>query len=408
MYGFVYITTNHINGKRYIGQRKYDKQGKWKEYLGSGVVLSKAIKKYGLENFSKEIIENCKTKEELNAREKFWINYFNAVNSDNFYNIAKGGDGGNTLAGYTEQQLEEHSKILSNALKGVINQGINNPKSKRVICLNNMKIFDTTVEAGKYANVCDVTIQDCCNGKIHTAGIDPITKERLQWEYYYPNKEYELKIIQKKNNHPNIKKVICYTTNEIFDSTKDASKKYNISESGIRGCCNFKYSSYGKLEDGTRLQWFYYDYYISDEFDINNHEIKQKNSDIKIPVYMYDFDGNYIQGFTSQNEANEYLGNRKNGASQILRCCREERPTAFGYIWRFYSTNKIDAIDVKNRIRNKAVLQYSDSMELLNKFENANLASIYLRNDLSCVNGIRSCCNNLCKTAYGYIWKYAS
>ena len=123
---------------------------------------------------------------------------------------------------------------------------------------------------------------------------------------------------------------------------------------------------------------------------------------------MYDFDGNYIQGFTSQNEANEYLGNRKNGAGQILRCCREERPTAFGYIWRFYSTNKIDVIDVKSRIRNKTVLQYSDSMELLNKFENANLASIYLRNDLSCVSGIRSCCNNSCKTAYGYIWKYAS
>ena len=49
MYGFIYITTNHINGKKYIGQRKYDKQGKWKEYLGSGVVLSKAIKKYGIE-----------------------------------------------------------------------------------------------------------------------------------------------------------------------------------------------------------------------------------------------------------------------------------------------------------------------------------------------------------------------
>ena len=46
MYGFVYITTNHVTGKQYIGQRKYDKQGKWKEYLGSGVILSKAIKKY--------------------------------------------------------------------------------------------------------------------------------------------------------------------------------------------------------------------------------------------------------------------------------------------------------------------------------------------------------------------------
>lgn len=408
MYGFIYITTNHVNGKQYIGQRKYDKQEKWKEYLGSGVILSKAIKKYGAENFSKQIIEDCDTKEELNLKEKFWINYYDAVNSDNFYNIAEGGDGGNTIVGYTEKQLEEHSKKLSKAFKGVINQGINNPKSKQVICLNNTKIFDTTVEAGKYASVCDATIQACCNGKIHTAGIDPITKERLQWEYYYPNKEYKLKTIQKKSNHPNIKKVVCHTTKEVFDSAKIASKKYNISESGIRDCCNFTYSSYGKLENGTRLQWFYYDYYISDKFDINNHKIKQKNSDIKIPVCMYDFDGNFIQEFNSQIEANKYLGNKKNGTSQILKCCREECLTAFGYIWRFYSTDKIDITNIKNKIRNKTILQYSCSMELLNKFENANLASIYLKNDLSCASGIRNCCNNLCKTAYGYIWKYAS
>lgn len=408
MYGFIYITTNHINGKRYIGQRKYDKQGKWKDYLGSGVVLSKAITKYGIENFSKEIIEECNSKKELNEREKYWISYYNAVNSNDFYNIASGGDGGNTLVGYTDKQLKIHSKVLSHALKGVVNQGIDNPNTKQVICLNNMKIFDTTVEAGKYGGVCDVTIQSCCKGITHTAGIDPTTCERLQWEYYYPNKEYELKNIKKKNNHPNIKKVICYTTREIFDSAKEASKKYNISESGIRSCCNFKYSAYGTLSDGTRLQWFYYDYYLSDDFNINSHQIKIKNSDVKIPVYMYDFNGNFIKGFKTQAEANEYLGNHKNGTSQILSCCRDKKPSAFGYIWRFYKKDKIDSIDIKNRVRNKSVLQYSLSMELLNEFENTKEASNYLVNDDSYISGIRNCCNNRIKTAYGYIWKYAS
>lgn len=407
MYGFIYITTNHINGKQYIGQRKYDKQNKWKDYLGSGIILSKAIDKYGIENFSKEIIEECNSKKELNEREKYWITYYNAVNSEHFYNIASGGDGGNTLAGYTDEELEIHSKKLSNALKGVINQGANNPRAKQVICLNNMKVFNTTVEAGKYGNVCDVTIQSCCKGITHTAGTDPITGERLQWEYYYPGKEYKLKIIKKKNNHPNIRKIICYTTKEIFDSAKEASKKYNISESGIYSCCNFKYSTYGTLSDGTRLQWFYYDYYLSDNFNINNHQIKIKSSDIKIPVYMYDFNGKFIKGFKTQEKANEYLGNRKKGTSQILRCCRGERPSAFGYIWRFYKKDKIESIDIKNKIKNKSVLQYSDDMKLLNKFENANDASMHIKNNLSCVFGIRKCCNNTQKTAYGYIWKYA-
>ena len=64
MYGFIYITTNHINGKKYIGQKKYDKSGKWKKYLGSGLALKNAITKYGVENFSKEIIE------ELNSVQK--------------------------------------------------------------------------------------------------------------------------------------------------------------------------------------------------------------------------------------------------------------------------------------------------------------------------------------------------
>lgn len=276
MYGFVYLTTNNINGKKYIGQRKYDKEEKWKDYLGSGIILSRAIDKYGRENFSKEIIEECETKATLNDREMYWIEYYDAVNSDDFYNIAKGGDGGDTTAGYSEEQKIVHSNNKSKALKGKINQGANNPSAKQVICLNNMMIFDTTVEAAKYANVKDYMIQFCCRGNTYYAGVDPITKEKLQWEYYYPDKEYRLKTISRKNNHPNIKKVICYTTQEVFNSAKEAGERYQLSQSGIRECCNFHYSSYGQLEDGTRLQWFYYDYYVSDDFDIEKHKIKPK------------------------------------------------------------------------------------------------------------------------------------
>ena len=91
-YGFIYITTNNVNGKKYIGQKKY--YGNHEVYIGSGVALKNAINKYGKENFTREIIENCKSKEDLDSREKYWIKYYNATESEDFYNITSGGDGG--------------------------------------------------------------------------------------------------------------------------------------------------------------------------------------------------------------------------------------------------------------------------------------------------------------------------
>lgn len=122
-YGFIYITTNHVNNKKYIGQKKYDRENRWRDYLGSGVHLKRAIEKYGNENFSKEIIEECYSKEELDEKEIYWINYYNAVESDEFYNISPGGDGGNTIAGYTDDQLKEYKIRKSELLKIVSPKG---------------------------------------------------------------------------------------------------------------------------------------------------------------------------------------------------------------------------------------------------------------------------------------------
>ena len=88
MYGFIYITTNLINGKQYIGQHKGDGND---DYLGSGDRLVMAIKKYGKQNFKREILEFANSVEELNELERYYIALANAVKDDNYYNIAHGG-----------------------------------------------------------------------------------------------------------------------------------------------------------------------------------------------------------------------------------------------------------------------------------------------------------------------------
>lgn len=85
----IYKTTNLINGKIYVGQDKYNNC----YYKGSGLKLRSAIRKYGIDNFKKEILEHCSSKEHMDAREKYWISELNSRDNAIGYNIAGGGEG---------------------------------------------------------------------------------------------------------------------------------------------------------------------------------------------------------------------------------------------------------------------------------------------------------------------------
>ena len=112
MYGYVYLTTNKINNKKYIGKHKSESFDE--SYKGSGIYLNHAINKYGKDNFVTEILEWCETREELNQREQYYIDYHNAIYRDDFYNIAHGGEGGDTYSGLSEKaKLEFKDKIRS-------------------------------------------------------------------------------------------------------------------------------------------------------------------------------------------------------------------------------------------------------------------------------------------------------
>jgi hypothetical protein len=105
----IYEITNNINGKIYIGKDVFNK----KTYYGSGVLIKRAIKKYGKDNFSKKIIDTANSYEELSKKEVYWINKYRETND--LYNITKGGDGGDTLS--THPDIEKIKIKISNSSK---------------------------------------------------------------------------------------------------------------------------------------------------------------------------------------------------------------------------------------------------------------------------------------------------
>jgi group I intron endonuclease len=117
----IYKTTNLINGKIYVGQDSNNNP----EYLGSGLLLEKAFLKYGMNNFKKEILEKCLSKEELDLREIFWIEKLNSIDKKIGYNIAKGGAGGDTISGKSDNEI--FRKFLSERNKKFYKDKSNHP-----------------------------------------------------------------------------------------------------------------------------------------------------------------------------------------------------------------------------------------------------------------------------------------
>lgn len=116
---YVYEITNIINGKKYIGKRSCNCPIKEDKYMGSGVLLKKAIKKYGVENFKKEILEVCYNEELALDREAYYIEQVKAYNDVNYYNISSGGNGGyRNFAGKTEEEIQLWKKRMSVSRKG--------------------------------------------------------------------------------------------------------------------------------------------------------------------------------------------------------------------------------------------------------------------------------------------------
>ncbi|HMS90753.1 MAG TPA: GIY-YIG nuclease family protein [Candidatus Absconditabacterales bacterium] len=204
---YVYITTNLINKKYYIGKHKGEVDDR---YLGSGVVLKQAIEKYGKDNFEKEILVICSTEEEANHWERITIQEH--LSDPNCYNIAPGGEGGYTIKHFSE---EEKQKVRQKASKSYKQYIISHPEEvksrqerQKVTLLSNIENHRKAVKEGLLTR----------SEEDKKAQHEKITQKKLDNGYY---SEYQL---------------IDPEGNTVMQSigAENIAKKYGATPNGIR------------------------------------------------------------------------------------------------------------------------------------------------------------------------------
>ena len=150
---FVYKITNIINKKVYIGQTIRSPKERFQRHIADAIHgkldthLSRAIRKYGACNFALEVIDTASDREELNEKEKYWIEHYDSCHMG--YNTAPGGwaCGGNTYANL-DNLNEVRQKLSASKMGG------KNPYSKKVLVTDmisgNSMLFHSMQEAADY------------------------------------------------------------------------------------------------------------------------------------------------------------------------------------------------------------------------------------------------------------------
>src|SRR5271170_5866256 len=113
----IYLITNKVNGKRYIGQTVQILKKRWSGHLstarrGRGLALYHAIRKYGEEAFEISPLAVCRSKAAMDAAERWFIRMYESNNPEFGYNLSTGGEG---RTGIHQSLSVEHKAKISQA-----------------------------------------------------------------------------------------------------------------------------------------------------------------------------------------------------------------------------------------------------------------------------------------------------
>lgn len=114
----VYMHTNKINNKKYVGMTKQNPESRWRHGSGyKGMIFYNAINKYGWDGFNHEIIYDGLNHEEACDLEKYLIKSYNTTSKKYGYNRDAGGTSGKELSAETKALIGSYHKGKKLSLK---------------------------------------------------------------------------------------------------------------------------------------------------------------------------------------------------------------------------------------------------------------------------------------------------
>ena len=281
----IYMYINKVNGKRYVGKAK-DFNKRHNQHLKGKLLIDKKLREYGEENFEIVILEgNIETDSQLGQLEDFYINkYETYCKNGKGYNIAKGGHGGDTLKGMTDEQYKEWYRKNSESKKGILATD----EARK----NMSEAQKQRVQQEDYVN--------SFKGKHHTD----------EWK-----QQHSEKVKGRKHTEEELEKM-CSSQKQRWQNITDEEriefgKKVSERQTGEK---NPMYGKHCTEEHKRKIK--------------ENHPNRKK-------VYQYDLDGNYIQTFDSIADAQRAVGIK----SGVRLCCQGKIKQAGGYKWKFKEEN---------------------------------------------------------------------
>lgn len=292
----IYKIENLINHKIYIGQSiEIERRLQKHKTIKDDLYIHRAIQKYGVKNFSFDIIQKCSQKQ-LDEKQIYWIQYYNSL-IPNGYNMIPGGSNGAGLA---------KGKIVQKySLQGQF-----------------IEQYPSANQAGIENNINGRNITSCCNGQRNQAGY-------FQWKWKDSEKE-----IQPIKGILIDDKVLQYSLNGEFikqyNSVKQVCQVFKFSKSALSNACN------GKIKTLLGFQWKYKN---SNKEITKIQQFKKQDKPIKTShggINQFDKNLNFIAYYPTALQAKRQTG--VNNAN-IGLCCQGKRKTAGGFIWKFADQN---------------------------------------------------------------------